>query len=80
MIELSAPDKSGYTARFGSIEEAQAKAASILGITEEDMIERESPDGGTTYYYASEAEAEADADGAYAVQSCTIPEAVGEAL
>ena len=32
------------------------------------MIEVESPDGGTTYCYATQADADADTDGAYAVQ------------
>lgn len=41
----------------------------LLGCAWHDVVETESPDGAMTYYYASEAEADADLDGAYAVQS-----------
>ena len=67
-ITLSAPAKSGYNAEFESIEATRIAAAELLGVTVDDMIEVESGDGGTTYCYASQADAAADQDGAYAVQ------------
>ena len=74
MIILSAPAKSGYTEQFESTSEAQAKAAELLGVSADDMIEVESPDGGTTYCYATQEDADADRDGAYAVQYSGDPE------
>lgn len=67
-IELSAPAKSGYRRQFETVEEARDRAAAILGVTVATMIEAKSPDGETTYCYASQEDADADQDGAYAVQ------------
>jgi hypothetical protein len=78
MITLSAPAKSGYTAEFESIEDAQAKAAELLGCSVDDMIEVLSPDGGTIYCYATQKEADSDQDGAYAVQYSGGPEEFDE--
>jgi hypothetical protein len=65
---LSAPRKSGYERQFESIDDLRVVAAGLLDCTVEEMIEVESGDGGTVYCYASQAEADADQDGAYAVQ------------
>lgn len=70
-MTVSALAKSGYRAEFESITEARAKAADLLDTNVEDMIEVESPAGGTTYCYASQEEADADRDGAYSVQYST---------
>lgn len=68
-ITLSAPAKSGYKAEFETIEEAQAKAAEILGCTVEEMVETQAGEEGVTYCYASDADADEDRnDGAYAVK------------
>ena len=68
MITLSAPNKSGYEQSFASVETARVKAAELLDIPAKDMIEVESGDGSITYCYASQEDADADQDGAYAVQ------------
>lgn len=67
-VTLSAPAKSGYKAEFESISEARIAAAQLLDMAMDEMIEIESGDGGTTYCYASQADADADQDGAYAVK------------
>jgi hypothetical protein len=80
-VVLSAPAKSGYRAGFETVAACRAKAAELLSglreidgeiveltITPDTMIETDSPDGGTTYCYATQADADADQDGAYAVQ------------
>ena len=68
-IELSAPSKSGYEEVYATVAEARAAAANILGVSVADMIEV-GPVGGedVTYCYASQADADDDQDGAYAVQ------------
>ena len=68
MIRLSAPSKSGYSRDFDTTQEARVMAAYLLDVAVEDMVEIESPDGGETYCYGSQAELEADLDGAYAVK------------
>lgn len=68
MYILSAPAHSGYRREFKSMAEMDAAAAEILHCDAEDIVESVSPDGGTVYYYASQAAADADLDGAYAVQ------------
>lgn len=65
---LSAPRKSGYEKQFESMEDLREKAADLLNCTVDEMIEVESGDGGTVHCYASQADADADQDGAYAVQ------------
>ena len=66
MIILSAPAKSGFRREFEDVEQARACAAELLGVTIEEMVEVESPDGGLTYCYGSQAEADADWDGRHA--------------
>lgn len=68
MIILSAPKKSGYRSECETAGQARLEAAEILGVDLADMIEVVSPDGGTTYCYASQEDADEDLDGAYAVQ------------
>jgi hypothetical protein len=68
MVTLSAPNKSGYKETFETISGARTKAAWLLDTTVDDMVETESGDGSITYCYPSQAEADADQDGAYAVQ------------
>ena len=63
---LSAPGKGGYCKEFESIEAARKAAAELLGVAMEEMVEVESPDGGLTYCYASQAAADADWDGRHA--------------
>ena len=65
---LSAPAKGGYKVEFESIERARIAAAALLDVALNNMIEIESGDGGTIYCYASQADADADQTGAYAVQ------------
>jgi hypothetical protein len=67
-VTLSAPARSGYKAEFESIDEARIAAAGLLDVVIDDMIEVESGDGNTTFCYASQADADVDQDGAYAVQ------------
>ena len=67
-VTLSAPAKSGYKTEFESTNEARTAAAGLLDVTVNDMIEVNSCDGKTTYCYASQEDADADQDGAYAVQ------------
>ena len=68
-IELSAPGNSGYERTFETVAEAREAAAGILGVSVADMIEV-GPVGGedVTYCYATQADADNDQDGAYAVQ------------
>lgn len=68
-IELSAPRQSGYEQTLDTVAEARAAAAGILGVSVDDMIEV-GPVGGedVTYCYATQADADDDQDGAYAVQ------------
>jgi hypothetical protein len=68
MTQLSAPAKSGYLKTFDTEAEAQEHAAELCHCHVDDLILVESPDGGTTYCYGSQEEADADRDGAYAVQ------------
>ena len=68
MTILSAPANSGYEEQFETVGEARAAAANILDIDVDFMIETESGDGGTTYCYATQEDADDDTDGAYAVQ------------
>ncbi len=81
MTRLSAPALSGYEKEFDTVDEARMEAAKLLSgihyiddqmiefqVTVADMVEVESGDGGTTYCYASQEEADSDNDGAYAVQ------------
>lgn len=65
---LSAPNKSGYRQEFTDLSALRAQAAEFLGCPVADLVENESGDGGTHYFYASQADAEADEDGAYAIQ------------
>lgn len=69
MIELSAPAKSGFRKEFETTDEAREKAAELLGISLDAMIEV-GPLGGddVTYCYATQEDADSDTDGAYAVQ------------
>jgi len=68
-IELSAPRQSGYEQIFETVAEARSAAAEILGVPVADMVEV-GPVGGedVTYCYATQADADDDQDGAYAVQ------------
>lgn len=68
MITLSAPNFSGYMGQFDTAAAAELKAAWLLNVALDNLVTRESGDGGTTYCYASEADADADRDGAYAVR------------
>lgn len=72
-IQLSAPGKAGHKSIHEDWASVAAAAARLLDCGECDLVVRESPDGGTTYYYASEAEADSDWDGAYAVQAREMP-------
>jgi hypothetical protein len=65
-ITLSAPAKSGYKKDFDSVESARAKAADLLDCAVDEMVEVEMNE--VTYCYASQEDADADLDGAYAVQ------------
>jgi hypothetical protein len=75
---LSAPARGGFRQEFDTVEEAIEKAAELLGVDVATMIQIESPDGATTYCYASQAAADSDLDGAYAVQYAAAPKAVAE--
>jgi len=66
MITVSAPAKSGFRKEFEDVEQARACAAELLGVSMADMVEVESPDGGLTFCYASQADAAADWDGRHA--------------
>lgn len=71
---LSAPSKSGYEGVFDTLAEVREAAAAKLGdwtepVSVDDMIEvTGGGDGRTIYCYATQADADADDDGAYAVQ------------
>ena len=65
---VSAPAQSGFEKTVETEQAAWDLAAKLVGVATDDMETRESPDGATTYCYASEADAEADTDGAYEVQ------------
>jgi hypothetical protein len=68
-MKLSNPKKSGYTTEVGSIDEAKRIASERwFDCAADEIVTRESPDGGTIYLYASDDDADADQDGAYAVQ------------
>lgn len=71
MITLSAPAKSGYKKEFETIDEARAKAAYLLDVELDEMVEVEMNE--VTYCYATQEEADADQDGAYAVQYYESP-------
>lgn len=65
---LSAPSHAGYQRHCTTIRELRRHTAQLLGVPAARIVEVESPDGGTTYCYASQADADADSTGAYAVQ------------
>jgi hypothetical protein len=65
MITLYAPAKSGYEKEFESVDAARAQAAQLLGVALADMVEVYLDD--VAYCYASQEDADADKDGAYAV-------------
>lgn len=66
--ELSAPSKSGFREQYEDVEAIREKAANLLDCAQADLVEVESGDGDITYCYASQAAADADPDGAFAVQ------------
>ena len=74
MITLTAPAQSGYKQDFETNEEMLLAAAELLGVTADDMvcIQCNGQDD-RFYFYASQEEADADSDGAYAVQSTGTP-------
>jgi hypothetical protein len=67
MTTVSAPSKGGYQRTFDSLSDALAMVGELLGLDVDDITEVLSPDGGTVYCYASQADADADRDGSYAV-------------
>jgi hypothetical protein len=70
MITLSAPAHSGYKQDFETNEEMLLAAAQLLGTTVKDMVCVQcNGQDDRFYYYASQDDADADPDGAYAVQS-----------
>lgn len=68
MYQVSAPRKSGYLKTFDAEAQAQEHAAELTHCHVDDMIMVESPDGAITYCYGNQQDADADQDGAYAVQ------------
>lgn len=76
MFTLSAPSKSGYKGEFETLAEVRAKAADLLSdgdavTTPATMVEIEAgtcTSDAMTYCYASQEDADADLDGAYAVK------------
>ena len=74
MITLSAPAQSGYQQDFETNEEMLLAAAELLGVDADDMVcvQCNGRDD-RFYFYSSEEEADADTDGAYAVQSTGTP-------
>ena len=74
MITLSAPAKSGYRKEFETTDEMLAAAASLLRTSVEDMVCVQcNGQDDRFYFYSSQEEADADTDGAYAVQSTGTP-------
>ena len=74
MITLSAPAQNGYRQDFETNEEMLLAAAELLGVTADDMICVQcNGQDDRFYFYASQEEADADTDGAYAVQSTGTP-------
>ena len=74
MITLSAPAQNGYRQDFETNEEMLVSAAELLGVDEDDMICVQcNGQDDRFYFYSSEEEADADTDGAYAVQSTGTP-------
>ena len=70
MITLSSPAQSGYRQDFETNEEMLLAAAQLLGVTADEMICIQcNGQDDRLYFYSSEEEADADTDGAYAVQS-----------
>ena len=74
MITLSSPAQSGYRQDFETNEEMLLAAAQLLGVTADEMICIQcNGQDDRLYFYSSEEEADADTDGAYAVQSTGTP-------
>ena len=74
MITLSAPAQNGYKQDFETNEEMLLAAAELLGVTADDMICVQcNGQDDRFYFYSNEEEADADTDGAYAVQSTGTP-------
>lgn len=74
MITLTAPAQSGYQQDFEANEDMLPVAAQLLGVTADDMICIQcNGQDDRFYFYASQEEADADTDGAYAVQSTGTP-------
>ena len=74
MITLTAPAQSGYKQDFETNEEMLLAAAQLLGVDADDMICVQcNGQDDRFYFYSSEEEADADTDGAYAVQSTGTP-------
>ena len=74
MITLSAPAQNGYRQDFETNEEMLLAAAELLGVDADDMVCVQcNGQDDRFYFYSSEEEADADTDGAYAVQSTGSP-------
>ena len=74
MITLTAPAQSGYQQDFETNEQMLLAAAELLGVTADDMVCVQcNGQDDRFYFYSSEEEADADTDGAYAVQSTGSP-------
>jgi hypothetical protein len=70
MITLSAPAISGYQQKFETNEEMLLAAATLLRVSVDEMVCVQcNGQDDRFYYYASQDDADADTDGAYAVQS-----------
>ena len=70
MITLSAPAHSGYRQDFETNEEMLLAAATLLRLSVDKMVCVQcNGQDDRFYYYASQDDADADTDGAYAVQS-----------
>ena len=70
MITLSAPALSGYRQDFETTEEMLLAAATLLRVSVDEMVCVQcNGQDDRFYYYASQDDADADTDGAYAVQS-----------
>jgi hypothetical protein len=70
MITLSAPALSGYKQEFETTEEMLLAAATLLRVSVDDMVCVQcNGQDDRFYYYADQDDADADTDGAYAVQS-----------
>ena len=74
MITLTSPAQNGYKQDFETNEEMLLAAAELLGVTADDMICVQcNGQDDRFYFYSNEEEADADTDGAYAVQSTGTP-------